>query len=182
MSKIALFMKAAAIGLLCLGLPHGAWAQSASANDTARFLAGMEVPADSALAKFVREPDSFTLDFYLQHQGYDALKKAGAALRQLIGGERLVVVFAMLSERDPVQLLAALRTLQPDAAVFTEPASAAGHAVSPDDLAKTYGAGGQAVRPAAAALARARELAGSDGNVLVCGSMYLVGEILVLTA
>jgi len=56
MSKIALFMKAAAIGLLCLGLPHGAWAQSASANDTARFLAGMEVPADSALAKFVREP------------------------------------------------------------------------------------------------------------------------------
>ena len=91
-------------------------------------------------------------------------------------------MFAMLSERDPVQLLAALRTLQPDAAVFTEPASAAGHAVSPDDLAKTYGTGGHAVRPAAAALARARELAGSDGNVLVCGSMYLVGEILALTA
>jgi dihydrofolate synthase / folylpolyglutamate synthase len=111
-----------------------------------------------------------------------ALKKAGAALRQLIGAERLVVVFAMLTERDPVQLFAALRTLQPDAAVFTEPASASGHAVSPDDLAKTYGAGGQAVRPAAAALARARELAGSDGNVLVCGSLYLVGEILGLTA
>ena len=111
-----------------------------------------------------------------------ALKKAGAALRQLIGAERLVVVFAMLRERDPVQLLAALRTLQPDAAVFTEPASAAGHAVSSDDLAKTYGAGGQAVRPAAAALELARELAGSDGNVLVCGSLYLVGEILALTA
>jgi len=111
-----------------------------------------------------------------------ALKKAGAALRQLIGAERLVVVFAMLRERDPVQLLAALRTLQPDAAVFTEPASAAGHAVSPDDLAKTYGAGGQTVRPAAAALELARELAGSDGNVLVCGSLYLVGEILALTA
>ena len=28
------------------------------------------------LTKHVREPNSFTLDFYLQHQGYEALKKA----------------------------------------------------------------------------------------------------------
>ena len=28
------------------------------------------------LTKYVREPNSFTLDFYLQHEGYDALKKA----------------------------------------------------------------------------------------------------------
>jgi folylpolyglutamate synthase/dihydropteroate synthase len=31
-----------------------------------------------------------------------------------------------------------------------------------------------------AALARARDLAGPDGNVLVCGSLYLVGEVLAL--
>ena len=111
-----------------------------------------------------------------------ALKKAGAGLRRLIGAERLIVVFAMLSERDPVELLAALRTLQPDAAVFTEPASAAGHAVFAGDLARTYGAGSHAVTPAAAALGRARELAGPAGNVLVCGSLYLVGEVLALSA
>jgi dihydrofolate synthase/folylpolyglutamate synthase len=111
-----------------------------------------------------------------------ALKKSGAALRELIGTERLVVVFAMLSERDPAQLLAALRTVQPDAAVFTEPASAAGHAVFADALAKLFGPGGHAVLPAAAALERARELAGPAGNVLVCGSLYLVGEILALSA
>jgi dihydrofolate synthase/folylpolyglutamate synthase len=111
-----------------------------------------------------------------------AMKKAGAALRELIGDERLVVVFAMLSERDPVQLLGALRTVRPDAAVFTEPASAAGHAISADVLATTYGAGGAAVLPAAAALDKARELAGPSGNVLVCGSLYLVGEILALSA
>jgi dihydrofolate synthase/folylpolyglutamate synthase len=111
-----------------------------------------------------------------------AMKKAGAALRQLIGDERLVVVFAMLSERDPIQLLGALQTLRPAAAVFTEPASAAGHAVAADVLAATYGAGGNAVLPAAAALDRARELAGPSGNVLVCGSLYLVGEILALSA
>ena len=109
-----------------------------------------------------------------------AMTKAGATLRRLIDDERLVAVFAMLSERDPVQLLAALRTLKPDAVVFTEPASAAGHAIAAELLARTYGAGGHAVVPAAAALERARDLAGPAGNVLVCGSLYLVGEILAL--
>jgi dihydrofolate synthase / folylpolyglutamate synthase len=109
-----------------------------------------------------------------------AMTKAGAALRALIGAERLVTVFAMLSERDPVQLVAALRTMRPDAAVFTEPASAAGHAVHAEKLAELYGPGAHHVRPAPAALALAREEAGTDGNVLVCGSLYLVGEILAL--
>ena len=110
-----------------------------------------------------------------------AMTKSGAALRRLIGSERLIAVFAMLSERDPRALLSALRTAWPDRVVFTEPASAGGHAISPDELAAIYGEGGEAVRPARAALERARELAGPDGNVLVCGSLYLVGEILALT-
>ncbi|HBR26252.1 MAG TPA: bifunctional folylpolyglutamate synthase/dihydrofolate synthase, partial [Rhizobiales bacterium] len=107
-----------------------------------------------------------------------AMTKSGAALRRLIGVERLIAVFAMLSERDPVKLLAALRTLEPDAVVFTEPDSASGHAVPPDQLAAIYGPGAESRRPAHAAVDRARELAGPDGNVLVCGSLYLVGEIL----
>ena len=110
-----------------------------------------------------------------------AMKKAGATLRRLIGSERLVALFAMLSERDPVQLMAALRTLNPDAAVFTEPESAGGHAIPADQLAAVFGPGGEAVRPAGAALERARALAGPGGNVLVCGSLYLVGEILALS-
>src|ERR1700750_125094 len=31
---------------------------------------------EPVLTKYVREPNSFTLDFYLQHGGYDALKTA----------------------------------------------------------------------------------------------------------
>ena len=31
---------------------------------------------EPVLTKYVREPNSFTLDFYLQHGGYEALKKA----------------------------------------------------------------------------------------------------------
>jgi dihydrofolate synthase/folylpolyglutamate synthase len=107
-----------------------------------------------------------------------AMTKSGAALRGLIGAERLIAVFAMLSERDPVQLLAALRTLEPDAIVFTEPGSALGHAVPADQLAVIYGPGAESLKPASKAVDRARELAGVHGNVLVCGSLYLVGEIL----
>jgi len=109
-----------------------------------------------------------------------AMTKSGAALRRLIGSERLVALFAMLTERDPKLLTGALRTLRPDAVVFTDPASAGGHAVSPDELVRVYGAGSEAVTPAVAGLARAKELAGPEGNVLVCGSLYLVGEILAL--
>jgi dihydrofolate synthase / folylpolyglutamate synthase len=109
-----------------------------------------------------------------------AMTKAGASLRALIGGERLVALFAMLSERDPHELLAALRTVAPDAVVFTEPASAGGHAVAAAELASFYGAGAEAVSVAEAALAHAKRLAGPDGNVLVCGSLYLVGEVFAL--
>ena len=109
-----------------------------------------------------------------------AMVKAGAALRGLIGDERLVAVFAMLSERDPVQLLGALRTLRPEAVVFTRPASAQGSDIEPEHLAELYGDGSEVAKPASAALDRARELAGPEGNVLVCGSLYLVGEILAL--
>jgi folylpolyglutamate synthase/dihydropteroate synthase len=96
----------------------------------------------------------------------------------LIGSEPLVTVFAMLSERDPVELLGALRTLRPDRAVFTEPASAGGHVVPARELATIFGGEAEAVVPAPDALERAKELAGENGNVLVCGSLYLVGEIL----
>jgi dihydrofolate synthase / folylpolyglutamate synthase len=109
-----------------------------------------------------------------------ALTRSGASLRKLIGGERLIAVFGMLSERDPNQLLAALRTMAPDAAVFTEPASAAGHVVEAGMLATLYGTSAEALPHAEAALARARGLAGPDGNVFVCGSLYLVGEVLAL--
>jgi folylpolyglutamate synthase/dihydropteroate synthase len=110
------------------------------------------------------------------------MTKSGVSLRRLIGAERLVTVFAMLSERDPVELLAALRTLRPDHSVFTEPASASGHVVPAQELATIFGGDAEAVVPARDALERAKDLAGENGNVLVCGSLYLVGEILAMVA
>jgi dihydrofolate synthase/folylpolyglutamate synthase len=110
-----------------------------------------------------------------------AMLKAGSSLRSLIGDERLVAVFGMLTERDPRLLLAALRSIGPAAVVFTEAASAGGHAIPAEELAAIYGAGAEVKHGADVALARARELARANGNVLVCGSLYLVGEVLELT-
>ena len=109
-----------------------------------------------------------------------AMTKSGVSLRRLIGSERLVTVFAMLSERDPAALLAALQTLRPDRAVFTEATSASGHSVPAVELASIFSRDAEAVVPPQAALDRARELTGVEGNVLVCGSLYLVGEILAM--
>jgi dihydrofolate synthase / folylpolyglutamate synthase len=111
-----------------------------------------------------------------------AMTKSGVSLRRLIGSERLVAVFSMLSEREPAALLDALQTLRPDHAVFTEATSAGGHSVPAFELASMFGHDAEAVLPPQAALDRAKELAGPDGNVLVCGSLYLVGEILAMRA
>jgi dihydrofolate synthase/folylpolyglutamate synthase len=110
-----------------------------------------------------------------------ALRQAGESLRRLIRDERLVIVFGMLSERDPNQLLPQLRAMKPAAVVFTEPASAAGHVIAASTLSEMYGRSVESIPRAAEALARARELAGADGTVLVCGSLYLAGEVLALT-
>jgi len=110
-----------------------------------------------------------------------ALTRTGESLRGLIGSDRLVIVFGMLSERDPAQLLPAVRSMAPAAVIFTEPASAAGHVIQAGKLAGLYGAGAEAWPRADEALHRARELAGRDGNVLVCGSLYLAGEVLALS-
>ena len=110
-----------------------------------------------------------------------ALKQTGDSLRRLIGDEPLVVVFGMLSERDPNELLPLLHAMKPAAVIFTEPASAAGHVIAARRLAEIYGTGAEPIEHAGEALARARALAGNEGTVLVCGSLYLAGEVLALT-
>jgi dihydrofolate synthase / folylpolyglutamate synthase len=107
-----------------------------------------------------------------------ALRAVGTTLSRLTGRAPLVVVFATLSERDPAALIDALRDLDAAAVVFTEPALAAQHAIGAPELATSYGADGEALVPAMTALDRAVDIAGRRGNVLVCGTLSLVGEVL----
>jgi len=99
-------------------------------------------------------------------------------LRHLMADEPPpVVVFGAMADKDLRGLLGELRQLQPAAVVFTRAASAGARAADPQDLADSWGAGARVVEPAQEALFEARDLAGAEGTVVVCGSLYLVGEL-----
>jgi len=107
----------------------------------------------------------------------DGLELIGTDVRRLVGDGRLVVVFGAMADKDLEQMLERLRRMRPAGVVFTSAASAGPRAADPEDLAARWGGGGEAVTPALAALDRGRELAGPEGTLLVCGSLYLVGEV-----
>jgi dihydrofolate synthase / folylpolyglutamate synthase len=90
----------------------------------------------------------------------------------------VVVVFGAMTDKELPTMLDELRGLDPVAVVFTAAASAGERAAPPESLAAAWGPGGEAALPASAALRRAHQLGGETGLVLVCGSLYLVGELL----
>jgi dihydrofolate synthase/folylpolyglutamate synthase len=54
-------------------------------------------------------------------------------------------------------------------------------AAAPADLAAQFGAPAETAESSGEALDRARQRASSNGIVLVCGSLYLVGEVIATT-
>lgn len=107
----------------------------------------------------------------------DGMRQLVRSLRRLLGTAPVTVVFAAMADKEVERVLAELRKLNPADVVFTLPASAS-RALAPETLAEMWGTPGRHVRPASEALEWARELAGPDGWVVVCGSLFLVGELL----
>jgi dihydrofolate synthase / folylpolyglutamate synthase len=107
----------------------------------------------------------------------DGLSRLAASLQNLLGKAPLVVVFGAMADKDVEAMLGQLRRMEPEHVVFTAAASAAGRAAAPEALASAWGGPAQVHGDACEALARARALAGADGWVVVCGSLYLVGEL-----
>jgi dihydrofolate synthase/folylpolyglutamate synthase len=105
------------------------------------------------------------------------LEQIGPDVLRLAGDARLVVVFGAMGDKDLAAMLDRLRPMAPAGVVFTRAQSAGARAADPDWMAAVWGRGAEVVLPAAAALERARELAGGEGTVLTCGSLYLVGEL-----
>jgi len=109
-----------------------------------------------------------------------SMERLAEGLARHFPGRRQVVVFGAAADKDIAGMLAALVERWPGAAVvFTRTATP--RAADPADLAARFagqGGGAAEVAPdAAAALAAAARLAGRDGLVVVCGSLYLVGEV-----
>jgi len=80
----------------------------------------------------------------------------------------------MMADKDLPAALAELRQLRPAEVVFT--AAETERAAAPEHLAELWG-GGEVVTSPELAVWRGIELAGLEGVLLVCGSLYLVGAV-----
>jgi dihydrofolate synthase / folylpolyglutamate synthase len=100
-----------------------------------------------------------------------------ASARELIGGRRCVAVFAAMRNKDVESMAAGLRELTREIVVT---APAVERASPPADLARLFAPPAEVAASVPVALDRARRLAGRDGVVVVCGSLYLAGEVFEL--
>jgi dihydrofolate synthase/folylpolyglutamate synthase len=102
-----------------------------------------------------------------------------AALPDLVGGRKVVAVVSILDDKDAASMLRAL-VGKTAGAVYTS--SRNPRALPPATLASLAeqlgGPASEIVPDPRAAVARAQELAGPEGAVLVTGSIYLVADLL----
>jgi dihydrofolate synthase/folylpolyglutamate synthase len=99
------------------------------------------------------------------------------AVREVVGDRPLVALVGVMADKDVAGILDALRPLAP-VPVFTQAGTPrASRAV---DLARLWGHGARAISSLPDALTAARMLAGDEGVVLICGSIYLAGDVLAL--
>ncbi len=100
-----------------------------------------------------------------------------ASARELIGARRTVAIFGAMRNKDVESMAAALRELTGEIIVT---APAVERATPPGELARLFDPAAEVAADVATALDRARLLAGREGVVVVCGSLYLAGEVLEL--
>ncbi|HLG92047.1 MAG TPA: Mur ligase family protein, partial [Acidimicrobiales bacterium] len=111
------------------------------------------------------------------HNPAGARAAAATLSEEFAGADRVVVVMGLLAEKDPVQMLSALGPERIRQLVACPPPSP--RALDPNRLAGAAARLGVPAQTAACpgeALERALALADPAELVLVCGSLYLVGE------
>jgi dihydrofolate synthase / folylpolyglutamate synthase len=99
------------------------------------------------------------------------------AVRELTEGRPLAILFGAMADKDVPAMLDELRPLGAPP-VFTQMGTP--RAMSAVELARLWGPGSRAISSLPDALQAARLLAGRNGAVLVCGSLYLAGDVLRL--
>jgi dihydrofolate synthase/folylpolyglutamate synthase len=106
-----------------------------------------------------------------------ALQAVIPAVRELTEGRPLAILFGAMADKDVPAMLDQLRPLGAPP-VFTQMGTP--RAMSAVELARLWGPGSRAISSLPDALQGARLLAGRNGAVLVCGSLYLAGDVLRL--
>lgn len=104
-----------------------------------------------------------------------ALQSSLATVQKLAGDRPLVIVFGAMRDKDLPAMLAQLHATKASV-IFT--AIDWHRAAAPAELATQFGAAAEIAESSGEALDRARRHAPADGIILVCGSLYLVGEVM----
>jgi dihydrofolate synthase / folylpolyglutamate synthase len=102
------------------------------------------------------------------------LERSLEAVQKLAKGRKLVIVFGAMRDKDLSSMLAPLHRVNAPV-IFSR--IDWHRAAAPSELAKLFEGEPETAESSAAALSRAREKAGRDGIVFVCGSLYVVGEV-----
>ncbi len=97
-------------------------------------------------------------------------------LRAAAAGRRSVLLFGAMRDHDHEGMLRLLASLGFADAVFTS--ARAVRAVRPDRLSLEWPSAATCTGPVDAALRRAQQLAGPEGQVVCLGSIYVIGEVL----
>jgi dihydrofolate synthase/folylpolyglutamate synthase len=103
------------------------------------------------------------------------LERSLAAVQKLAKGRPLVIVFGAMRDKDLPSMLRLLHTVGAPV-IFSR--IDWHRAAPPAALAEQFQGESETAEFSAEAVSRARERAGRDGIVFVCGSLYLVGEVL----
>ena len=106
-----------------------------------------------------------------------AIEAVVPAIREIAAERPLAILFGAMADKDTAGMIEALRPLG-GMPVFTQAGTP--RAARAVDLARAWGPGARAISSLPDALSAARTLAGREGVVAVCGSIYLVGDVLAL--
>ncbi len=106
------------------------------------------------------------------------LERSLAAAQKLATGRPMVIVFGAMRDKDLPSMLVLLASVNAPV-IFSK--IDWHRAAPPAALAALFHGQSETAASSAEALSRARERAGRDGIVFVCGSLYLVGEAITAT-
>jgi dihydrofolate synthase/folylpolyglutamate synthase len=161
---------AAAVELNALGV-------KVTAHDIERGIRATRWPGRLQIIPATKTTPEYLLDAAHNPAGAWALR---AALSERYEGRRLTLVFGIMRDKAIAEMAEILFPLA-EHVIATQPANP--RSASPEEIRAAASRAGVEVlcEPAvAAALARARSLAAERGIVVICGSIYLIGEALEL--
>lgn len=144
--------------------------QDARINEIALHMGVANTLWPGRLERIAQKPD-LILDGAHNPDGALALRKA---LDKYYPGKKVHFVFGMMGDKDMSGVIKTL--IKADDVVLTVRADSGVRAAEADALANLVGANAVAESDLQTAYHKAMSLAGEDGVVCVCGSLYLVGE------